>query len=30
MREDPNVEFVEDRAMVDDGPTVIGGYGDYY
>jgi len=30
MREDPSVEFVEDRAMAEDGPTVIGGYGDYY
>jgi hypothetical protein len=29
MREDPNVEFAEDRAY-DDGPTVIAGYGDYY
>jgi len=29
MREDPNVEFAEDRAR-DDGPTVIAEYGDYY
>ena len=29
MREDPNVEFAEDRAS-SDGTTVIAGYGDYY
>jgi len=26
MREDPTVEFAEDRAMQDDEVTVIGGY----
>jgi hypothetical protein len=30
MREDPSVEFAEDKAMDEDGPTVIAGYGDYY
>ena len=29
MREDPTVEFAEDKAY-NDGPTVIAGYGDYY
>jgi hypothetical protein len=29
MREDPTVEFAEDKVN-DDGPTVIAGYGDYY
>jgi hypothetical protein len=30
MREDPMVEFAEDRAMHEDGPTVIYGNEGYY
>jgi len=30
MREDPNVEFAEDKASVQDGNPVINDYGGYY